>query len=71
MNTPPRERRRHGDDSTFYVLKVKGEQVGQFYVTRFGPRVYSIFLTGLEFYEPGAWGELIKPKLEKFAAYNP
>lgn len=61
----------YGDDSTFYAIKAKGEQVGSYFTTRFGTRVYSVMLMGIEFYRPEAWAALIKPKLEKFAAYRP
>lgn len=62
---------RHGDDSTFFVLTKGGKPVGNFFVTRFGKRVYSLLVAGVYFDDPAAWSELVTPKLEKFAAYNP
>jgi len=62
---------RHGDDSTFFVLTKGGKPVGNFFVTRFGKRVYSLLIAGVYFDDPAAWSELVTPKLEKFAAYNP
>ena len=62
---------RHGDDSSFFLLTKGGQPVGNFFVTRHGKRVYSIIVAGIYFDDPSAWSELISPKLEKFAAYNP
>jgi hypothetical protein len=62
---------RHGEKSNFFVLTKDSKPVGHFFVTRNGPRVYSILIAGIHFKDPADWADLLNSKLEKFAAYTP
>jgi hypothetical protein len=62
----------YGDESTYYVLKTKeGAPGGSYFVTRVGPKVYSVLIAGAVFDDAEAYGELLTPRLQKFSAHRP
>jgi hypothetical protein len=61
----------YGDSSSFYVLEIKGEPVGNMFTVRDKKKVYTLLVTGKYFDDPEVWGELMGPKLRLFSAYKP
>lgn len=62
---------KYGDESSYYVLSKEGRPGGSYFVTRIGPRVYSVLIAGVNFEDGATFAELVTPKLEKFSAYKP
>ena len=55
-----------GDQSKSQLLTMNGKPVGNFFITRKGPRVLMVIFSGVYFDDPEALRSVMEPKLEAF-----
>jgi len=62
---------RYGDVSSFHVLEMDGQPVGNLFSARKGRRIYTLMITGMSFDDPQVWRELLQARLRQFSTYSP
>lgn len=61
----------YGDEARLALLVKSGNPIGNTFSMRDGSKTYLLVMSGLYFSEPELFKEVMGPKLERFASYEP